>query len=77
MQILAKYIQIIESRETSDIEQKRKKMGFYILTLIIYANQWKRIFIEFKLLFKIKPFIKLYLINKKKTFKGLNIYNDQ
>lgn len=59
MQSLAKYIQIIESRETSDIEQKRKKMGFYILTLIIYANQWKRIFIEFKLLFKIKPFIKL------------------
>ena len=59
MQSLAKYIQIIESRETSDIEQKRKKMGFYILTLIIYANQWKRIFIEFKLLFKIKQFIKL------------------
>ena len=59
MQSLAKYIQIIESRETSEIEQKRKKMGFYILTLIIYANQWKRIFIEFKLLFKIKPFIKL------------------
>ena len=59
MQSLAKYIQIIESRETSDIEQKRKKMGFYILTLIIYANQWKIIFIEFKLLFKIKPFIKL------------------
>ena len=59
MQSLAKYIQIIESRQTSDIEQKRKKMGFYILTLIIYANQWKRIFIEFKLLFKIKQFIKL------------------
>ena len=59
MQSLAKYIQIIESRETSDIEQKRKKMGFYILTLIISANQWKIIFIEFKLLFKIKPFIKI------------------
>ena len=59
MQSLAKYIQIIESRETSDIEQKRKKMGFYIFILIIYANQWKRILIEFKLLFKIKQFIKL------------------
>ena len=59
MQSLAKNIKFIESRETSDIEQKRKKMGFYILTLIIYANQWKIIFIEFKLLFKIKPFIKL------------------
>ena len=45
MQSLAKYIQIIESRETSDIEQKRKKMGFYILTLIIYANQWKKEFL--------------------------------